>query len=44
MTKTRLITGSSRGFGHELAKAVLAGGDTVVAPGRRPGQLDDLVR
>jgi NAD(P)-dependent dehydrogenase (short-subunit alcohol dehydrogenase family) len=44
MTKTWLITGSSRGFGRELAKAVLASGDRAVATARRPEQLDDLVR
>jgi NAD(P)-dependent dehydrogenase (short-subunit alcohol dehydrogenase family) len=44
MAKTWLITGSSRGFGVELAKAVLESGDTVVATARRPEQLDDLVQ
>jgi NAD(P)-dependent dehydrogenase (short-subunit alcohol dehydrogenase family) len=44
VTKTWLITGSSRGFGRELAKAVLASGDKVVATARRPEQLDNLVR
>ncbi|WP_405144446.1 oxidoreductase [Sphaerisporangium sp. NBC_01403] len=44
MTKTWLVTGSSRGFGRELAKAALDGGDRVVATARRPEQLDDLVR
>jgi NAD(P)-dependent dehydrogenase (short-subunit alcohol dehydrogenase family) len=39
-----LITGSSRGFGWELAKAVLAKGDRLVATARRPEQLADLVR
>ncbi|MDX6262683.1 MAG: hypothetical protein QOH84_4371, partial [Kribbellaceae bacterium] len=29
MSKTWLITGSSRGLGRELTKAVLAGGDRV---------------
>jgi NAD(P)-dependent dehydrogenase (short-subunit alcohol dehydrogenase family) len=43
MAKTWLVTGSSRGFGAELAKAVLESGDTVVATAR-PEQLDDLVR
>jgi NAD(P)-dependent dehydrogenase (short-subunit alcohol dehydrogenase family) len=42
--KTWLITGSSRGFGRELAKAALDSGDRVVATARRPEQLDDLVR
>jgi NAD(P)-dependent dehydrogenase (short-subunit alcohol dehydrogenase family) len=44
MTKTWLITGSSRGFGLELAKAALDNGDNVVATARRPEQLDELVR
>jgi NAD(P)-dependent dehydrogenase (short-subunit alcohol dehydrogenase family) len=44
MTKTWLITGSSRGFGWELAKTVLESGERVVATARRPEQLKDLVR
>ncbi|SEO88571.1 oxidoreductase [Amycolatopsis saalfeldensis] len=44
MPKTWLITGSSRGFGRELAQAVLESGDRLVATARRPEQLDDLVR
>ena len=44
MRKTWLITGSSRGFGWELAQAVLDSGDTVLATARRPDQLDELVR
>jgi NAD(P)-dependent dehydrogenase (short-subunit alcohol dehydrogenase family) len=44
MTRTWLITGSSRGFGWELAKAVIAAGDNLVATARRPAQLDELVR
>ncbi|MGI8335591.1 oxidoreductase [Actinomadura scrupuli] len=44
MTKTWLITGSSRGLGRELAQAVLESGDTVVATARRPEQLDPLVQ
>jgi NAD(P)-dependent dehydrogenase (short-subunit alcohol dehydrogenase family) len=44
MTRTWLITGSSRGFGLELAKAALDSGDNVVATARRPEQLDELVR
>ena len=42
--RTWLVTGSSRGFGLELARAALAAGDSVVARARRPDQLDDLVR
>jgi len=46
MPKTWLITGSSRGFGRELVKAVLEGeaGDSVVATARRPEQLGELVQ
>lgn len=44
MTKTWLITGSSRGFGRELAQAVLDSGDRAVTTARHPEQLDDLVR
>ncbi|MEV6866545.1 oxidoreductase [Streptosporangium subroseum] len=42
--RTWLITGSSRGFGRELATAALERGNRVVATARRPEQLDDLVR
>jgi NAD(P)-dependent dehydrogenase (short-subunit alcohol dehydrogenase family) len=34
--KTWLITGRSRGLGGQLAQAVLAGGDTLVATARHP--------
>src|SRR5882672_10252687 len=44
MTKTWLITGSSRGLGRALATAALDAGDNVVATARRPEQLDELVR
>jgi NAD(P)-dependent dehydrogenase (short-subunit alcohol dehydrogenase family) len=44
VSKTWLITGSSRGLGRELAKAVLESGDRVVATARNPQQLDDLVQ
>ncbi|GAA1963044.1 oxidoreductase [Amycolatopsis minnesotensis] len=43
MPKTWLITGSSRGFGRELARAVLENGDNLVATARRPETLDALV-
>ncbi|RFA13122.1 short-chain dehydrogenase/reductase [Subtercola boreus] len=42
MTKTWLITGSSRGFGRELSRAVLERGDNLVATARKPEQLDYL--
>ncbi|WP_405908889.1 MULTISPECIES: oxidoreductase [unclassified Streptomyces] len=44
MSKTWLITGSSRGLGRALAEAVLAAGHQLVATARKPEQLDDLVR
>lgn len=44
MTQTWFITGSSRGFGRNLAVAALEAGDQVVASARRPEQLDDLVK
>jgi NAD(P)-dependent dehydrogenase (short-subunit alcohol dehydrogenase family) len=43
MSKVWLITGSSRGIGRELAKAVLAAGDQLVATARRAEQVADLV-
>ncbi len=42
MDRVWLITGSSRGFGWELAKAALESGDRVVATARRPEQLQQL--
>ncbi|MCX5557364.1 oxidoreductase [Streptomyces sp. NBC_00038] len=44
MSKTWLITGSSRGLGRALAEAVLTAGHQLVATARKPEQLDDLVR
>lgn len=44
MARTWLITGSSRGLGRALAKAVLQRGDRLVATARRPEQLEDLVQ
>jgi NAD(P)-dependent dehydrogenase (short-subunit alcohol dehydrogenase family) len=43
MSRTWLITGSSRGLGRALAVAALERGDRVVATARRPEQLADLV-
>jgi NAD(P)-dependent dehydrogenase (short-subunit alcohol dehydrogenase family) len=43
MSKVWLITGSSRGLGRELAAAVLAAGDRLVATARNPRDVDDLV-
>jgi NAD(P)-dependent dehydrogenase (short-subunit alcohol dehydrogenase family) len=43
MSKVWLITGSSRGLGLALAKAVLADGHRLVATARNPDDLRDLV-
>ncbi len=43
MSKVWLITGSSRGLGLDLARAVLAAGDQLIATARNPAQLADLV-
>jgi len=43
MERTWLVTGSSRGLGYALAKAVIASGDHLVATARNPKALDDLV-
>ena len=43
MSKTWLITGSSRGLGRALAEAVLAQGHRLIATARKPEQLADLV-
>ncbi|KAI9688868.1 MAG: putative secondary metabolism biosynthetic enzyme [Bathelium mastoideum] len=40
--KIWLITGCSSGFGHAIALAALARGDTVVATARDPSKLSDL--
>lgn len=42
MTKVWLITGSSRGLGRALSRAVLASGDVLVATARDPRSLDEL--
>jgi NAD(P)-dependent dehydrogenase (short-subunit alcohol dehydrogenase family) len=42
LTRTWLISGSTRGFGREIAVAALEHGDNVVATARRPEQLRDL--
>jgi NAD(P)-dependent dehydrogenase (short-subunit alcohol dehydrogenase family) len=44
VTRTWLITGSTRGFGRELVTAALDRADNVVATARRPEQLDDIAR
>lgn len=43
MSKVWFITGSSRGIGRDLAKAVLAAGDRLVATARQPDQLREIV-
>ncbi|KFE63416.1 oxidoreductase [Hyalangium minutum] len=43
MTKVWLITGSSRGLGRQLAKAVLDAGHRVVATARKAEDLRDLL-
>ena len=40
--KVWMITGASRGFGAEIAKAVLAAGDKVIATARKINTLDYL--
>jgi len=42
MTRTWLITGSSRGLGRALSTAVLEAGDLLVATARDPEQLTEL--
>jgi NAD(P)-dependent dehydrogenase (short-subunit alcohol dehydrogenase family) len=44
MRRTWFITGSSRGFGREIAKAALRRGDRVVATARKSDQLNDLLK
>lgn len=44
MSKTWLITGTSRGFGREWAIAALKRGDRVAGTARDPSALDDLAR
>src|SRR6202046_4116348 len=42
MSKVWLITGSARGLGRNIAEAVLATGDRLVATARNPDALEDL--
>jgi NAD(P)-dependent dehydrogenase (short-subunit alcohol dehydrogenase family) len=44
MSKVWLITGSASGLGRNIAEAVLASGDRLVATARDPGRLEDLVK
>jgi NAD(P)-dependent dehydrogenase (short-subunit alcohol dehydrogenase family) len=43
MSKVWLVTGSASGLGRDIAEAVLASGDRLVATAREPRRLDDLV-
>ncbi len=42
MSKVWLVTGSASGLGRNIADAVLASGDRLVATARDPGRLEDL--
>jgi NAD(P)-dependent dehydrogenase (short-subunit alcohol dehydrogenase family) len=44
MSKTWLVTGSASGLGRDIAEAVLASGDRLIATARDPRRLDDLVK
>src|SRR5258708_1670085 len=44
MSKVWLITGSANGLGRNIAEAVLASDDRLVATARDPGRLEDLVK
>jgi len=44
MSKVWLVTGSASGLGRNIAEAVLAAGDRLVATARDPRRLDDLVK
>ena len=43
-TKVWLVTGSASGLGRNIAEAVLASGDRLVATARDPRRLEDLVQ
>ena len=43
MPKAWLVTGSAGGLGRNIAEAVLASGDHLVATARDPRRLQDLV-
>src|SRR5215468_9857178 len=44
MSKVWFITGSASGLGRNIAEAVLASGDRLVATARDPHRLEDLVK
>src|SRR5271168_4726705 len=43
MSKVWLVTGSASGLGRDIAEAVLASGDRLLATARDPHRLNDLV-
>lgn len=44
MSKVWLVTGSASGLGRNIAEAVLASGERLVATARDPSRLEDLVK
>jgi NAD(P)-dependent dehydrogenase (short-subunit alcohol dehydrogenase family) len=44
MSKVWLVTGSASGLGRDIAEAVLASGERLVATARDPRHLEDLVK
>ena len=44
MSKVWLVTGSASGLGRNIADAVLASGERLVATARDPSRLEGLVR
>jgi NADP-dependent 3-hydroxy acid dehydrogenase YdfG len=44
MSKVWLVTGSASGLGRNIAEAVLASGDRLIATARDPHRLEDLVK
>ena len=44
MSKVWLVTGSASGLGRNIAEAVLASRDRLVATARDPRRLEDLVK
>jgi NAD(P)-dependent dehydrogenase (short-subunit alcohol dehydrogenase family) len=44
MSKVWLVTGSASGLGRNIAEAVLASGDRLVATARDPRRMEDLVK
>jgi NAD(P)-dependent dehydrogenase (short-subunit alcohol dehydrogenase family) len=44
MSKVWFVTGSASGLGRNIAEAVLASGDRIVATARNPRRLEDLVK